>query len=185
LSGWQISSIITKQSGPPFSIISGRGTLNRSGQSGINTANSSLTSEQLFDLIKVRFAPNGPYYLPASVIGGDGRGAAADGSPAFDGQAFFQPGAGTVGQLQRRMFSSPWVFTADFAVSKTTKIIEGHELVFRMDSANIFNHPTWRVEDSAANANNTSATITATNFGRITNTFYGRRVLQFGLTYRF
>jgi len=176
LSGWQISGIIIKESGPPFSVLSGRGTLNRNGQSGTNTANSSLTNAQLFDGFKVRIASNGPYYAPASWIGGDGRAVAPDGSPAFNGQVFFQPGAGALGQLQRRMFSSPWVFNMDFALSKTTKITERHQVVFRMDAANIFNHPTWRVTDQ---------TITSTNFGRITDTFFGRRVLQFSLHYRF
>lgn len=176
LSGWQVSAIITKESGPPFSVLSGRGTLNRSGQSGTNTANSNLTNAQLFDGFKVRIASNGPYYAPASWIGADGRAVAADGSAAFNGQVFFQPGAGALGQLQRRMFSSPWVFNMDFALSKTTKITERQQVVFRMDAANIFNHPTWRVLDQ---------TVTSTNFGRIADNFFGRRVLQFSLHYRF
>jgi len=176
LSGWQVSGIFIKESGAPFSVFSGRGTLNRNGQSGTNTANSSLTNAQLFDGFKVRITPNGPYYATASWIGGDGRAVAADGSTAFNGQVFFQPGAGTLGQLQRRMFSAPWVFNMDFALSKTTKITERQQVVFRMDAANIFNHPTWSFGDQ---------TLTSTNFGRITGTFFGRRVLQFSLHYRF
>ncbi len=176
LSGWQVSGIITKESGPPFSVLSGRGTLNRSGQSGTNTANSSLTNAQLFEGFKVRITPNGPYFVPASWIGTDGRAVAPDGSAAFNGQVFFQPGAGALGQLQRRMFSAPWVFNMDFALSKTTKITERQHVVFRMDAANIFNHPTWGFGDQ---------TVTSTNFGRITGNFFGRRVLQFSLHYRF
>ncbi|MBI1765863.1 MAG: TonB-dependent receptor [Acidobacteria bacterium] len=176
LSGWQISSIFIKESGAPFSVLSGRGTLNRSGQSGTNTASSSLTNAQLFEGFQVRIASNGPYFVPASWLGSDGRAVAADGSAAFNGQVFSQPGAGTLGQLQRRMFSAPWVFNADFALSKTTKIKEGHTLVLRMESTNIFNHPTWSVGDQ---------TVTSTSFGRITGTFFGRRVIQFSLHYRF
>src|SRR5262249_58980194 len=40
-SGWSVSSIISEQSGSPFSILSTRGTLNRAGQSGGNTVNRS------------------------------------------------------------------------------------------------------------------------------------------------
>jgi len=175
-SGWAISSIITKQSGTPFSVLSGRGTLNRAGQSGNNTVNTNLTKSQLDDLFQLRITPTGPYFVAASAIGSDGRGVAADGSAPFSGQVFFQPAAGTLGTLQRREFSAPWVFAMDFALSKTTKITERHEVVFRMDAANIFNHPTWAFGDQ---------TVTSTNFGKITGTFFGRRVLQFSLYYRF
>jgi hypothetical protein len=45
-----------------------------------------------------------------------------------------------------------------------------------MDSTNIFNHPTWSIGNQ---------TITSTNFGKITSTFFGRRLVQFGLKYSF
>jgi hypothetical protein len=64
----------------------------------------------------------------------------------------------------------------DFALSKTTKVTERHEIEFRMIASNIFNHPTWNFGDQ---------TVTSTNFGRITGTFFGRRVMQFRLEYRF
>ncbi|MBO0861276.1 MAG: TonB-dependent receptor [Chloracidobacterium sp.] len=175
-SGWSVSSIITEQSGSPFSILSGRGTLNRSGQSGSNTVNSNLTSPELNDLFNVRMTSTGPYFVAASAIGQDGRAVAADGSAPFNGQVFFLPTAGDLGTLQRRQFSGPWVFNTDLAVTKTTKIKERHELVFRMDAANVFNHPTWSFSDQ---------TVTSTNFGKITSTFFARRVLQFSLYYRF
>jgi len=175
-SGWSVSSIISKQSGSPFSILSARGTLNRAGQSTNNTVNTNLTGSQLSDLFQFRMTPTGPYFIAASAIGPDKRGVAPDGSAPFPGQAFFQPAAGTVGSLQRRQFSAPWVFGMDFAVSKTTKITERHEVVFRMDASNIFNHPTWAFADQ---------NVTSAQFGQITNTFFGRRVLQFSLYYRF
>lgn len=167
LSGWSVSSIITKQSGTPFSVLSERGTLNRAAQSTGNTANSNLTRSQLNDLFQVRMTPSGPFFLAASAIATDGRAS---------NQVFFQPGAGTVGALQRRQFSGPWVFGMDFAVSKNTKITERQSVEFRMDASNILNHPTWNFGNQ---------TITLTNFGKITGTFFGRRLLQFGLFYRF
>lgn len=176
LTGWKLSGITTTQSGTPFSVVSGRGTLNRSGRSGNNTANTSLTGEQFKEFFKVRMTPTGPYFVPASAIGPDGRAVAPDGSAPFAGQVFFQPGAGTLGTLQRFMFSGPWVFNLDFAVSKITKINERQSVELRMDASNIFNHPTWSFGDQ---------TITSTNFGRITGTFFGRRILQFKLEYRF
>ena len=64
----------------------------------------------------------------------------------------------------------------DLHAAKVMKIKERHSLELRMDSTNIFNHPTWYVGDQ---------TISSTNFGKITSTYYGRRLIQFALYYRF
>jgi hypothetical protein len=47
-----------------------------------------------------------------------------DGAPAFNGQIFFNPGAGTLGVLQRRMFDGPWTFTIDMRLKKAIPITE-------------------------------------------------------------
>jgi hypothetical protein len=57
--------------------------------------------------LKFRMTGIGPYFVAASAIGPDGRAVAPDGSAPFQGQVFFHPGPGTVGALQRRMFSGP------------------------------------------------------------------------------
>ena len=67
-------------------------------------------------------------------------------------------------------------FLGDFGLLKETKITERQSLVIRMDSSNIFNHPTWTVGN---------LTVTNTNFGKITSTYYGRRLIQFSAQYRF
>ena len=74
------------------------------------------------------------------------------------------------------MFSGPWFFDMNFAVLKTTKITERHSVEFRMESSNILNHPTWYVGDMS---------VTSTQFGRVTSTMTGRRLIQFGMYYRF
>src|SRR5262249_14028394 len=146
LTGWWTSGILTWQSGSPFSTLSGRGTFNRAGQSANNTVNTSLNKEQLDQLFQFRQTGTGPYFAAASAIGPDGRAVAADGSAPFAGQVFFSPGAGTLGSLQRRMFSGPWAFNLDLALAKATKIRERHSVELRMEAGNIFNHPTWFVE---------------------------------------
>jgi hypothetical protein len=173
LGGWSMSGVMTYQSGIPFSITTGgRTTLSRVG----SMASTSLTKSQLDDIVSFRMTGNGPYFVAASAIGSDGRGVAADGSAPFTGQVFFNPGAGTVGGLQQRMFSGPWDFNLDFGIQKTTKISERHSVELRMESSNIFNHPTF---------SSPQGSINSTTFGKITGTFFGRRVIQFGLFYRF
>lgn len=178
LSGWNLGATTTRQSGTPFSILSGRGTFNRAARSANNTANTNLTKDQLDQIIGYRMTGVGPYIVASSVMGADGRAVAADGAPAFAGQAFFQPTAGNIGGLQRRYFSGPWNFALDFSVQKVTRLTERQTIELRMDSTNIMNHPTFDVTGDYS--------ITSATFGRLTNTGLGsRRLVQFGLIYRF
>lgn len=177
IGGWNLSGIVTRQSGSPFGVYSGRGTLNRSGRSGNNTANTALNKAQLDQLFQVRQTGGGPYFVPDSILSPvDSSAVAGDGQPMFAGQVFTQPGAGTLGTLQRNYFSGPWVWDMDAKASKIIKVYERVNVELRMDATNIFNHPTWYVGDQ---------TITSTSFGKISSTFYGRRLVQFALYIKF
>src|ERR1700686_3619214 len=105
IGGWTLGSTMVWQSGAPFSILSGRGTLNREARSYYNTADTSLTMSQLNQVVKFQMTGNGPYIVSPSALNTDGSGVNADGSPFFNGQVFYNPGAGTLGVLQRRLFS--------------------------------------------------------------------------------
>lgn len=176
LGGWKAAGIFTMQSGTPFSILSARGTLNRSARSTYNTINTSLDGSQLADLFQLRMTGNGPYYVASSAIGADGRAVAPDGSAPFTGQVFFQPSAGTIGALQRMDMAGPSTWNLDFNVRKETRITERHSIELRMDATNVFNHTTWYVGNQ---------TVTSTSFGKITSTYYGRRLVQFALYWKF
>jgi len=174
--GWNVAGVMTFQSGTPFSVLSGRGTLNRAARSAGETANTSLTGDQLNQLFTLIMTGNGPTYVNASVKGSDGRAVAADGAAPFSGQIFTQPGPGTIGGLQRNYFTGPRVFNMDAKLSKMITLVEGKTLEFRADATNVFNHPTWYIGDQ---------TITSTSFGKITSNYYGRRLAQFSLYFRF
>jgi len=174
---WNLAGIFTLQSGSAFSILDGaRGTLNRAARSTYNTVNTTLTLPQLQQLFQVRMTGAGPYYAAASAIGSDGRAVAPDGTAAFTGQAFYEPAAGTIGQLQRGILDGPSVWDFDFKVSKDIRITERQSVQIRMDSSNFLNHTTWYVGDQ---------TTTSTTFGKITSQYYGNRLIQFALYYKF
>jgi hypothetical protein len=178
LGGWSLSPSMTWQSGAPFSILSGFGTLNRAsgGRSFYNTANSFLAGSQLQNIVKFQMTPVGPYMVnPSATNPNDGTGINGFGSPPFSGQVFYNPGAGTVGFLQRRMFSGPRTFFLDAALQKTVTITEHQSLELRMQGFNILNHPTFY----SGNQN-----INSSTFGLISST-YGSRIMEFGLRYRF
>ena len=117
MNGWGVSSFITYQSGGNFSVLSSLATLNRLGsRSLLNTVDTSLTGSQLNDDVGYVMTGSGPMFINPSVIGPGGFGVSPPGVAPFDGQIFFNPGAGDLGTLQRRMFNGPWDFNWDFAI---------------------------------------------------------------------
>jgi hypothetical protein len=72
--------------------------------------------------------------------------------------------------------TGPSVWNLDFNMKKETKITERHSIELRMDATNVFNHATWYVGNQ---------TVTSTTFGKITSNYYGRRLVQFALYYKF
>jgi hypothetical protein len=181
ISGWNTAGILDIQSGPPFSVTSGsRGTLNRGNRSANNTAFSTLSNAQLRDLMGFRMTPSGPYFIAASAIGSDGRGVAADGAAPFNGQVFYNAGAGTLGTIQRNFFSGPSIWSLDMKVAKTTRIRENETLEIRLDTLNVLNHPTFTIGNQS---------IDSTTFGKITSTgtalSSSRRLVQLSASYRF
>jgi Carboxypeptidase regulatory-like domain len=178
IGGWTVSAVWSWNSGAPFSILSGRGTLNRSSgsRSYYNTADTSLTMAQLSSIVKFQMTGNGPYIVSQSAINpADGTGVNNDGSPPFTGQAFFNPGAGTLGVLQRRLFDGPSIFGLDMSALKTVKVREHQSLEIRMDAFNALNHTSFYAGDQ---------NINSTTFG-VVSSDYGSRVVQFGAHYRF
>lgn len=176
IGGWSVGSVLIWQSGAPFSILSARGTLNRSARSANNTAVPLAAGDSLYDNFGLHFTGNGVYFVNASAIGQDGRGTAADGAAAFTGQLFANPAAGTLGSLQRRAFYGPNEFNQDISMQKEVRIYESHSLGLRVDSTNMWNHATFNVGEQ---------NINSTTFGRLSGSFFGRRLVQFQLTYKF
>jgi hypothetical protein len=179
--GWGLSGFLQVQSGPPVSILSARGTLNRGSRSGSNTVDTTLTLSQLQGEFGQYMTANGPYFINPSHISASGQGVAPDGAPKFTGQIFSNPQPGSLGSLQRRLLNGPWFNNYNFAVSKNTRLTERQSIEFRADFYNLFNHPNFLVGDQNVNDS---------TFGKITGQYYtidgiGPRMVQFGLFYRF
>jgi len=128
------------------------------------------------------------YFVNPSVINpADGRAAAAAGSAPFQGQVFYNPPAGTVGNLQRRMFSGPWQFSLDASVKKSVNITERHHVDLHFDMFNVLNHPTFYVYPSTGGDYGllTPFNINNAAFGQISSMNFNPRRIQIGAYYRF
>jgi hypothetical protein len=189
ISGWNVSSVFTWQSGNPFSILAGtlnaqgnhvgRGSFNRSGRSGANTANSNLTAEQLKNFIGLFFTPTGPYVINPTLIATTGLGVGNDTAApcnytGFAGQTFCHPEAGQLGTLQRMAFGGPTFFAWDVGINKTTNITERLKIQYRAEFFNFLNHPVFGTGDEI---------IGASTFGRIASgdVVVAARRIQMGL----
>jgi hypothetical protein len=130
-------------------------------------------------------------FVDPSIIGTDGRGVAADGEAPFSGQAFFNPGPGTIGTLQRRFFNGPWDFNWDFAILKNTKVTERFNVEFRADFFNVTNHPAFTAgdENNGPGGVVSAFNVNEPNFGKISQYAFPfgapSRLIQFGMYVRF
>jgi len=177
IGGWIFGSVMVWQSGAPFSILSSYGTLNRAARSYYNTAATTLGGAALAKIVSFQMTGNGPVMVARSAVNpADNSGVSAPGDPAFTGEIFSNPVAGTLGALQRREFSGPWTFTMDMSLSKSIKITERQQLKIRMDAFNALNHPTYYVGDQ---------NINSTTVGVIGSMFFSPRQIQFGAHYTF
>lgn len=177
LSGWKTSANVIWLSGNPYSIYSGYGTTLSAGDSASNEAVTSLTKPQLQNLLQFRMTGNGPYIVGASAISPQGYGAVPSQSQTpFTGEAFFNPGAGQVGTLQKWMFTGPNVFNMDAALMKEMQLREHLALEIRTEALNVFNHPTFATGDQ---------NINSFQFGKVTSEATPSRRLQFAATLRF
>ncbi len=169
LGGWQVSTIAQARTGRPISFISGRGTVNRSGRSGNNTANTTLTLSELQGLTGLFHNPTTglPILLDPKLIGSDGRASTT---------YFSHPSAGQFGRLSLTPVDGPGYWNVDTALIKRTKFRESMNLELRLEAFNVFNHTNFSVPNSLD--------INSTSFGKITSTF-DPRILQLAVKFNF
>jgi hypothetical protein len=168
LGGIKLTGIFKAQTGRPISFISARGTLNRTGRSGNNSVNSTLTIEELQERTGLFFDPT--------------TGAPLMFDPDFIANRLTllsNPAAGTVGSLQLTPVSGPGYWNLDMGLIKRTPISENVNIEFRMEVFNVFNHTNFFITSTALPQN-----INAATFGQITETF-DPRIFQFALKLNF
>ena len=184
VSGWKASSIFTLQSGAPFSVVSGRGTVNRAARSGGETVDTSLTAAQIRSAIQTSFPGTGAFagevllINPSFIDPNTGLGAGTDGltcSPLVS-NGFCNPQPGQLGNLARNAFNGPNFFDMDFSVLKTIPITERMSVELRGDAFNILNHPVFLIG---------TQNINSTVFGQITSTASTPRIVQIGAKFSF
>lgn len=183
LGGWTVSGLTQWSTGAPITLVDSRGTLNRGARSGRQTANSSLTNQEIRNLIGVFEANGRIYWINPSIInpstgtGSNGYISPTNSNTAFPGQVFFNVDPGQTGNVARTLFSGPNYFNVNAAVLKNIKFTESMKIQFRAEAFNVLNNVNFR--------NNTQfANINSAGFGQITSAA-GPREIQFALRFEF
>ncbi|HRH42401.1 MAG TPA: TonB-dependent receptor [Pyrinomonadaceae bacterium] len=171
LGGFELSGVLQIGSGAPITFTDPRGTLNRAGRSNRQTALTSLTKQQLKDLVGVYRTPNGIFFVNPSALGRNpdgtlqtgrtGRGADGFGTAAFTGQVFFNNVPGSTSGLERAVVNGPAFTTLDLSLIKTFKIGERYSFKVEASAFNALNKTNFYLA-------NQSLDINSTSFGRIT-----------------
>jgi hypothetical protein len=176
LGGYNISSVITFQTGLPFDITdSGDRSLTGAGDDRPDYIGGKV---QFADPRSNAFGALNSYF--------DGTGG---GSPSGAGNPNFArvgsggsaaKGAGRYGNLGRNVFHGPGVLNTDLSVAKSTHITEKQTLVFRAEAFNFFNHTQFFNPGTAGGTED----IASAAFGRVTLA-RDPRLVQLSLRYQF
>jgi hypothetical protein len=152
VSGWQLSGIVTWQSGLPFSPLDGFNN-SRDGNTGTPDRPS--------------WNPNFSGNLYPKKVG-----------EWFDPTAFILAPAGIYGDVGRNVLRGPGLSDADISVSKDTRIRERYNLTFRAEFFNFLNHANFGLPNYTLFASNGTRTGSG---GVITTLLTDPREIQLGL----
>jgi len=162
LGGWQLSSILTMQSGTPATVISGYDSSNR----GTSIDRPDATGQTVA-------LPRGEQ----------------DPNRFFNTSAFKRAVTGTLGNVGRNTVIGPGIINWDLSLIKNIQLGETRQLQFRFETFNLPNHPNWAFAPTGAAGSNlavgSSTNISDANFGRIRNTRTDMRDIQVGLKFIF
>jgi hypothetical protein len=162
LGGWQVSSILTLMTGRPLNITGGS-TLNAPGDT---QAPDVVGAFKILHGVGAP-GPNGtPWFdvTPTNVV---------NNVPQCRGP-FCQTAVGVLGDAPRRAFSGPGLFNLDASVFRRFPIKERVGLEFRAEAFSVTNTPQFD------NPNTGFSTSTSSNFGYVTNTLGGNRIVELG-----
>jgi hypothetical protein len=155
IGGWQVNSIVTLETGTPFTVTS----TDQSFTGGNHASRANCTANPYI----------GATTDPSQIVGTN--------APGFylNPAAFAIPANGTFGTCAPRSFHGPGLENVDFSIFKQFLLKEQWRLEFRSEFFKSFNHP---------NFTNPSSSFTLSSlksFGKVFNTVTDPREIQFAL----
>lgn len=201
--GFTVTSIVNLSSGPPLGIVDPRATFNTRA-TGRQSARTNLSTAEIKKFTGIFNTPNGIYFVNPSILNATIRNASTNvtqtgfdlnqplptgftlvsvraASPInqapFPGQVFFFNKAGEVGNLPTNFLNGMPFLNWDASIGKNFRFTESMRLQVRMEAFNVLN---LQVPFFGADLN-----INSDNFGRVTQSYNGPRIIQFGARFDF
>jgi Carboxypeptidase regulatory-like domain len=183
LGGWNISGVVSVQTGANFSIINS--TVDSNADTQFNDRAVYLGPGDITKAVNHDVSPATQYLNAGPANWGSLNGPTTTNQTGIpcpvtvNGGAWCQGQA--LGQMERNTLVGPGYFDTDLGFAKAFRITEGSRLKFEANFFNIFNHPNFAAPDSNLNDG---------NFGRSTSTFNnqssgGPRITQLALRFEF
>jgi len=169
-SGWKALGIYSAQSGFPFTVVGGYGTL----QYGYDSFDG--VGARPFLIQTPTYTNNGPQIFSSAVNANNGVNDGYFSTPTVisNGNAV-QTAPGNLG---RNTFNGPGWWNMDFSLVKDTAIKERMSLQFRAEFFNIFNKATFSTPGVGGSSGNV---LGSPGFGYSSSTATAERQIQFGL----
>ena len=183
--GFELAGLAQWASGAPITFIDNRGTLNRGVRSGRQTPNSSLTGNEIQNLIGIFHQNGNVYYINPSVIdpvtgrASNGYINPANSNTTFEGQVFFSVPEGQTGNLPRAIVNGPRNHRVNMSLLKNIRFTESVRVQLRAEAFNVFNKTVFRHPTSQF------VNIASATFGQITSTAVDARQMQFAFRFEF
>ena len=156
LANWNVSLLVTRESGARFSVSSGMENM----YAGIySRADLIRTSNAKIGKLYMGSESGAPYWISPDVA-----------------QQFDVPEVGIQGSSKRNAFTGPQYINLDMAMHKSFRISEGQSIQIRLESYNIFNKANFGIPDT---------NLGSSGFGRLTSTVGSPRKMQFAVRYNF
>ena len=170
--GWNVSGVTTVQNGTPLTITDSRG--------------GTVYGFGNYGTARAQMCPGVSYGQIATSGGLESRLGGSSGGPGyFNSSSFCAPPIAPNSPDNSTLFGNsgvgvllgPGQFNWDVTLLKTMRFRERHQVQFRTEFFNTFNHPQF--------SNPASVAVGTANFGQITSTSVNPRIIQFALKYNF
>src|SRR5262249_22933517 len=129
IGGWQISGLLTLESGRPFTVYSGSNTVSSVRQTPANCSGNCLHMGEVFNDPASSFK----FYSISTQAG-----------------QFATPAAGDFSNTGRNFFRGPGFFGMDASFAKNVRLTERFKLQLRADASNLTNHPSFDIPTASA-----------------------------------
>jgi len=158
IGNWQVSTIVTFQGGEPFNV-----SATAVNDTGGNSASYANCNSNPF----VGASKN-----PRTYVGTNATGF------FINSAAFSAPVLGNFGTCRPRMYHGPGLKNADLSLFKQFPLREAEKIELRFEAFDFLNHPSFG--NPAANISTSGA-----NFGKVTSTTAGPRIMQIAAKFYF